>query len=408
MRSQRIALEVAENGESADIFLPAVDRAAIRAVRFRGLRGGLTPVFGIVRGTVPGSFRVQARDVVGVVRAGNVDISVRPKCGVIQLAAMLMRCAGSLDPELSLAKAQPGDLKELLIGAFVDSVRKLLEVGIDEGYVTITEVGYAPKGRIDFSWFGSGLAIPTRYTHRKFTYDIPENRCVRSVLDTILLQIEPAGDLASVVRSLREDFPVPGVDYSQYVQVMQVSIMERYGRILTIGKLILDGVGIEPQGGNLDSQGMLFWMPRVFEDYVTSIAQSLSEASETGFDAQGRLHRRWLDAERNLPLRPDFSFWSTRRCLVVGDAKYKLLGAKARRSDLYQLYSYAAALSAPVGILAYVGSADDETLHFPPPNMTTVITTGLALGTESLDIVEKDLILSFKRALAIGQAETRN
>lgn len=406
MRNPRIALEVAENGETADIFLPEVDRAAIRAVRFRGFRGGLTPVFGIVRGSVPGSCRIQARDIVGVVRAGNVDISVRPKCGVVQLAAMLMRSLGSLDPELSLAKAQPGDLKDFLIGAFADSVRKLLEVGVDEGYVTIAEVGYAPKGRVDFSWFGSGLAIPTRYTHRKFTYDIPENRCVRLVLDTILQQIDPPGDLAAVVRSLREEFPVPGIDYARYVQVMESSLMERYSAILTIGKLILDGFGIEPQGGNLDSQGMLFWMPRVFEDFVTSIAYDLSEASVVTFDTQGRLHRRWLDAERNLPLRPDFSFWSRRRCMVVGDAKYKLVGSKARRSDLYQLYSYAAALNAPVAVLAYVGSSEDAVLHFPPPNLTTVITTGLALGVKPLDVIERHLLSSLARALAIGLADS--
>lgn len=399
----RVTIHIEENSDSEDQYLSVNELAAIQGIRYRGLDdNSSTAVFGIKNGSKPGSYRISARDIVGIVRTGQIDIVVNPKCGTKELSKMLIRCLRQVLPYDITSAANTGALRDVILRSFVESVRRLLEGGMDEDYIAVTEVGYVPKGRIDFSWFGSGLPIPSRYSFRKFTYDIPENRCLRYVLDVILYQIDPLSDLASEVRSLRESLPVQGIDGSAYPHVLAATTLTPYEPVLRLGKLVLDGLGIEPQAGAIASPGMLFWMPRVFEDFVCSIADELSNRIGTFLDTQGKMFRRWLDSEKQLPLRPDFSFWSASKCMVVGDAKYKIMGQNARRADLYQLYSYAGRLDAPVGLLVYVGSAQERILHFDSPNSTVVVVAALALDTKPIEVLEDELTGYLSRALSIA------
>ena len=63
---------------------------------------------------------------------------------------------------------------------------------------------------------------------------------------------------------------------------------------------------------------------------------------------QGRTIR--LDEENALRPKPDLSWWRGRRCLFVGDAKYKLT-EEGRLSDLYQLLAYCIATGLDSGLL---------------------------------------------------------
>jgi 5-methylcytosine-specific restriction enzyme subunit McrC len=72
----------------------------------------------------------------------------------------------------------------------------------------------------------------------------------------------------------------------------------------------------------------------------------------------------YLDAVRAIRLEPDISWWDGKRCLFVGDVKYKQINvAGILHPDLYQLLAYTIATGLPDGLLIYASGEDKPVIH---------------------------------------------
>jgi 5-methylcytosine-specific restriction endonuclease McrBC regulatory subunit McrC len=118
-------------------------------------------------------------------------------------------------------------------------------------------------------------------------------------------------------------------------------------------------------------------MNKVFEDFLY---QAIGDQLRTrlGPHAQWKQGRTiYLDEQRRVKAKPDFSLWQTRRCVFVGDAKYKSTQF-GEASDLYQLLAYCIATSLPRGLLIYAQS--------PATTRHRVVDHGPDLIVESVDL----------------------
>jgi 5-methylcytosine-specific restriction enzyme subunit McrC len=76
--------------------------------------------------------------------------------------------------------------------------------------------------------------------------------------------------------------------------------------------------------------------------------------------------------------KPDLSWWRGRRCLFVGDAKYKLT-EEGRLADLYQLLAYCIGTGLDTGLLIYAQQPSGPVQH-------QVVHHGPTLGVLGVDV----------------------
>lgn len=68
-----------------------------------------------------------------------------------------------------------------------------------------------------------------------------------------------------------------------------------------------------------------------------------------------------------MKLEPDLSWWDKGRCVFVGDAKYKLVGASgAKNPDVYQMLAYMTATGLSSGTVVYAAGEAEAADYFIP------------------------------------------
>lgn len=96
---------------------------------------------------------------------------------------------------------------------------------------------------------------------------------------------------------------------------------EHYAPALRLAEIVLDGTSVEPLRGPVAASGLLVSMPRLFEDFVTSVLGERLTARRGRVVAQDTA--RSLDLDGYVPLRPDLVWYDGLQPLAVVDAKYK-------------------------------------------------------------------------------------
>jgi 5-methylcytosine-specific restriction enzyme subunit McrC len=95
---------------------------------------------------------------------------------------------------------------------------------------------------------------------------------------------------------------------------------------------------LEARPGRLPAAGILVDMNAVFEDFVRTALRRELGASEWDFPAGRAGPKRWLNADRRVPLEPDLTWWSGGRCVFVGDCKYKRANGSVPNADVYRVF----------------------------------------------------------------------
>ena len=89
--------------------------------------------------------------------------------------------------------------------------------------------------------------------------------------------------------------------------------------------------------------------------------------SERVFPFEAKARKLHLDAKKRVRLEPDLSWWEGRRCVWVGDAKYKRITVKGvKHPDIYQMLSYTTATGLDTGMLIYAKGEAEPVIHDIP------------------------------------------
>jgi 5-methylcytosine-specific restriction enzyme subunit McrC len=336
-------------------------------------------------------WKVKATKYVGVLRAGDVELWVRPKVTVERLIYVLgfaSNLEGWRDDDVGLVAVD--DLVPAVASAFAKVAQRALATGVLQGYREREESLPVLRGRLreaDQVRRRPGLALPVEVRYNAHTVDIAENQrllaAARGVLGLPGVQQEASSILRHLISKLHGvTIPPPG----QLPPTPPATrLNERYQPALRLAEIILAGQGVEARTGAVRATGFVFDMNKVFEDYLTA-AMTIRLERHSGH-VRGQ-HKLWLDTARKYPIFPDITWWHGPRCAAVIDAKYKApASGKPPTEDVYQLVAYCTVLGLSSGHLVYAGGPR-------PPQTLTIRNTGITLTIHTLDLNQPKAELS--------------
>lgn len=333
----------------------------------------------------PGAHRweVAAGSKVGVVRVGDLQVTVQPK---IPISRLLFLVGYSRRPnhwrELPVQLDPHADLPDALAHAFAHWARRALEQGLLQGYLTVEEALPVLRGRVrvgDQLARRPGRALPLEVTYDDFTIDITENRLLLAATQRLLSmpQVSPPARralqrirlLLGEVTPLRRGAVLPLWTPSR--------LNTRYQPALELADLILAGDSFEVRAGDLRVSGFVLDMWRIFEDFVCVALKQAMLPLAGRSTLQHRLH---LDRAGEVPMKPDFLWTGRDGRKVVVDAKYKAEKPDGfPNADLYQLLAYCTVLGIRTGHLVYAKGNETQRVH-------AVAGSGVSIHCHTLDL----------------------
>jgi 5-methylcytosine-specific restriction enzyme subunit McrC len=316
---------------------------------------------------------------VGAVRAGDLDVQVRPKTDIAQVLFLLCYASDpGFRPE-DVSGAPGGDLWHVVGESLARLCERALAPGNLQGYTTVDETLTLVRGRIrigDQLARRPGLPLPLEVRYDDYVPDIAENRIMRSALRQMAavpgLPAPIRGRLTYLhgrldgVTVLPARVPVPEWRPSR--------INMRYVPALRLAEIVLRNQSAEPGPDDLTMAAFVVSMPRVFEDFVTVAITSALDEHPGETVAQYVSH---LDVNESIEIKPDVVHLRDGSPAAVFDAKYKLEGNTSGypNADAYQMLSYCTALGLAQGWLVYaegtrtgsrqILNTKVEIVHFP-------------------------------------------
>lgn len=298
---------------------------------------------------------------VGTVATPGLIVRIHPKLDIARLFVMLSAATGSIRWEspraLLSASAAIEDVIALIL---VDAIQHALPSGLLRGYVATEEESFVVRGRLDVTETlrrRPVTRIPLVQFPEFLDENIPENR----VLATALARLVPVVSTPAVrarlvncrcafsdVMQIGSGAPLPRLTKNR--------LNARWWGAIELALLVLQAGGLDLQRGVHASRTFLVDMNAVFERFVHRALAD--ELGAFGLDLQHNRGGLYFDQEAQHHLRPDLSVWNGRRCVFVGDCKYKFSpDGHAQRADLYQCYAYAVAADLPHSTLIYGADA---------------------------------------------------
>lgn len=390
-------LDLTEGAPSAPY--PDLTSAEARALQATGLA---------VVSQTPGDtvWHVAADTKVGVARVDDLQVTVTPKVGIERLVFLM---GYALNPKWwrdhSVLLDVEDDLAGALAHAFSRFALKALEHGLLQGYVHVDDSLPVLRGRIrvaDQIARRFGIDLPLEVSFDEFTVDTVENRLLLSATERLLRRRGANAQLRPVLQRIRltlaDVTPLPrGVKAPEWVPSR---LNARYQPALALAELILAGDSFEQRAGETSVTGFVFDMWKIYEDFV---CVALKEAL---VPLGGQSHLQYgthLDAERRVPLRPDFVWSHEGAPAVVADAKYKAEKYDGfPNADVYQMLAYCTRLGLRQGHLIYAKGNEQAVVHH-------VLGADIRIHCHSLDLDQPPTALlrqisTLARKLALSAA----
>lgn len=334
------------------------------------------------RGVASGQWELTPSTRVGVLRVGDLQVTIQPKVTISRLIFMLgyAHDPGFWRTESVLLDDEP-DLAEALAHSFARLTRRALEQGVLKGYRTVDESSTVLRGRIreaDQIRRHFGRAIPLEITYDDYTVDVAENQILLASVLRLLRAPGISAEVRAWLHRVRLQLADVTVLRGGHLPRWQLSRLNaRYVPALRLAEQVLRGRSLEHRSGELEVSGFLVNMAKVFEDFVCT---ALSESAPL---ADGRSHMQYpahLDEAGDVPMKPDFVWERGGGPLVVADAKYKLEKPSGfPNADLYQMLSYCTVLGLGEGHLIYAKGETEQRAH-------SVVGAGVRIVCHALDL----------------------
>ena len=337
-------------------------------------------------------------------------VVVRPKVeinSVFDLMAMAYRTL-SPPPRIGASLAKRAEPSDWLAIQLLAEIEFLLAQGLRRGYVDVQERLSFIRGRI--LWAQTARASPPTVIAElsDFVADTPENRLIRSVLESLALlrlQKEVRHRLADCLSAFREvRFVRPTARLFDSIALSRLN--RHYESTVELCKLYIEGAGVDDSLGELTVPAFFVPMWRIFERALFAALRDATGMRVTSGPEFGSsfVHVAGEPAYA-ITLKPDVLIGPRTNPRLVVDAKYSNPirphhgSAKFKNEHLYQVTTYCKALGCD-GYLIYPE-------HDTPVNVTYDF-EGTRVGVRTIDLSTPDAaaLLDVASELAASAAAT--
>lgn len=353
--------------------------AEVRALSVEQARSlSATRAITVVPSISPGRWTVTAGPWVGVLRAADVEVRIRPR---ITIARLMYLLGYARDPRTwrddPVGLDDQPDLWPAMAQMFVRKAEDALQRGLLQGYRTEESSQVVMRGRIretDQLRRRAGLAVPLEVRFDEYDVDIAENQIVRAAAERLLripsLESRLIRRLRHLLVRMADVRPlVPG----QGLPTIPITRLNaHYQPAISLARMVLRSRSVDVLDAGVRATGFLVNMNTVFEEFVTTALTKALQPWGGHCIAQDKRYR--LDQAGLIELRPDLVHYGVDgKAKAVIDAKYKAESpAGFPNVDVYQLLAYCTATRLKLGHLVYA-RGEAETGSVVVPNAGVVI-----------------------------------
>ncbi len=307
--------------------------------------------------------------VIGMVSCDGLTVVIRPR---IPMDRVMFLVGYSLNPgdwrPSPFGLTQDDDLLEAVVPTFVLRTREAIRRGLLQGYRTEEDSLSTIRGRVrlnDQINVRFGQALPVEVVYDDYTEDIEENRLLKTAIHALWRMPIRSAEARRELGALRPAFTAVALGAYHQSAVPKVHynrLNRRYKPAVELARLIIGDSILELSEGEMAGATFLMDMNLVFEIFLRSALREALRLSD--YEWPGEISSRRdlaLDEAGRIQLQPGISWWEGRRCVFVGDARYKCLDSQG--SDIHRMLAYCTAANLPSGMLMYPSGEREPVVH---------------------------------------------
>lgn len=338
---------------------------------------------------VPGRFDLKMENVVGAIRFGDLQVTIRPKLEVGDAMNLIAYSRYIDEWQSDEADLEGAGFTVVLAGLYRRMLERALRYGIPQGYHNVDTSGPLLRGRIripDQLSRHHGRLVPFEMNYDEYGNDIAENRILLAASRVLLraLMAEVPGE--RTFNAARSQDPQKGPQPSsgqlreEIVRLRRlISLFRDVGALvegrllpdwtatrlnehlvpaLRLAELVLGGRGVDIQDGRIRGNGLLINMWRVFE---AAVARAVKEGLP-GYHVEAQYTK--VISGGGLKVRPDLVILDGGHPVAVIDTKYKTCpdDHSLPRDDLFQAVTYATVFGLDEVTLLYAGPCQNRSI----------------------------------------------
>ena len=320
-----------------------------------------------------GRHRIKASQFVGIIAAPGIRLEILPKIEKsenIETRGTLIKMIGAAlsipiyDGEITLLNAQDRDLLEILILVFARRLASEVRKGLTRNYKRQTDDLARLRGKLDVTrQFTKFAATPQILACEfdEFSADNALNRLLACATSLLMRRT----NVATTQRLLAEiDAHFAEVSPVTVQQALQEPIIldrknQRWSVCEKLARLLLQSLYQTAHGGKREGVALLFDMNKLFEAYVTRLAQKtlrpMGYTVWTQKPQKSLVHDK--EGRRAFITKPDIYVKGHGEVIII-DTKWKTLDFSKgnfgiSQADAYQMHGYARVYDATKTILLY-------------------------------------------------------
>lgn len=323
--------------------------------------------------TWAGRRRIKAAQFVGVIATPSVRLEILPKIEKIEhieTRGTLIKMIGAAlsipiyDGDITPLNTQDRDLLEILILIFARRLASEVRKGLTRNYSRHFDDLARLRGKLDVTrQFTKFAAMPQILACEfdEFSPDNPLNRLLACATSLLMKRTTSSGTqrlLAEIDAHFSEVSPVT-VQQALSEPIILDRKNKRWGISERLARLLLKALSQTVHGGKQDGVALLFDMNKLFEAYVTKIAQKTLRP--LGYSVLSQRPQRSLVhnelGQKAFLTKPDIYIEGHEQVFII-DTKWKPLDFSktnygVSQSDAYQMHGYARVYKATKTILLY-------------------------------------------------------
>lgn len=320
-----------------------------------------------------GRSKIKAAQFVGIIASSGVRLEILPKIEKsknVETRGTLIKMIGAAlsipiyDGEITALNAQDKDLLEILILVFARRLVGEVRKGLTRNYQRKNDDLARLRGKLDVTrQFTKFAAMPQVLACEfdEFSADNPLNRLLACATSLLIRKTNVAGTqrlLAEVDAHFSEVAPVT-VQQALRETILLERKNQRWSVCERLARLLLQSLYQTVHGGKREGVALLFDMNKLFEAYVTRVAQkNLRPIGYTVLAQEPQMALvRNSAGDRAFITKPDIYIKGHGQVIII-DTKWKSLDFSKKnfgisQADAYQMHGYARVYDANATILLY-------------------------------------------------------
>lgn len=306
-----------------------------------------------------GTHLLKFRNVVGVVRLGDLQLQIVPKIPLSHFCHLMGR--SEVAPRVDDSPTRVGssrDLRELVCGWLLAEAERVVRLGLHRDYSEYEEELSEVRGSIQpvptvLANLSGRVAVHCSYS--ELDEDAAINRLMKASCAALASDSTIDANQRRRARRLALAMGPVGVLRESDWRFQATRLHARYSRVLPLAKLVLASRGASMEAGNVVGTCFLVPTPGIVESGLRNIlASALSP-----IDVRKRGLRL---TEGGITLNPDLVVDGGR---IVGDVKYKYFGGDWDRASFNQIVAFASGFEAERGFIVGFRHREDGLVPLP-------------------------------------------